>query len=261
MYAAWIFWVYNNQNAVNRRGPARDDPAAQEQLKSEAQAYMERAYRAALTAAPDNPNFASYAFMINAPDWPDIFRRAINKWPAYHHTPYMAYHMIFQAKTSTPEERTRFIQIYEDGMGRTLATSASDRPGYQWRPTVIPLPASASASTGTSVVAHGELSLQTGDSVLLDPIAIRGAPKMRIGLYIYVPQGQVQTMAVDASGAVIPSCSQFTSSHFDALHYRYVECTGIERTESVRLRVTAAQPTRLVIRDYYPLFSVVRTAP
>jgi hypothetical protein len=67
-------------------------------------------------------------------------------------------------------------------------------------------------------------------------------------------------MAVDAAGAVIASCSQFTSSYLDALHYRYVECAAVDRIESLRLRLTALQPTRLVIRDYYPMFSIVRTA-
>lgn len=260
MYAAWLFWVYNNQNAINRRGPARHDAAMQERLKTEAQSLMEDAYRAALKAAPDNPNFASYALMINVPEWPEIFRRAITGWPRHHHAPYMAYHMIFQGKTSSPEERTRFIQVYEDGVGRTLASSAADRPGYQFRPRAARLSPDAAAAAKATVI-RGEISLQTGESLLLDPIAVRGAPKMRVGLYVYVPQGQVQTMAVDAAGNVIASCSQFTSSHFDAQHYRYVECAAIDRIESLHLRITAAQPTRLVIRDYYPLFSVVRTAP
>jgi len=254
MYAAWVFWVYNYQNAVFRRGPGTNDPVAQERFKAQADAYMRTSYQAALQADPDNPNYASYALMINASNWPDIFRRAIEKWPTYHHAPYMAYHMLAQARS--PEERARFVQVYEDGVGRLLSSSASDRPGYQTYPRLEPATVMWKRGTGGL-----DVTLGADEVILLDRIALETAPKIRIGLYVQVGQGQVQAAAVGESGEVVASCTQFAALVGDPSRYRYVDCSQLESVPSVRIRLKAVGPATVTLRDYYPLFSTVRSTP
>jgi hypothetical protein len=251
MYAAWLFWVYSNQNALFARSPAARDPQSQERYRAEAQQYMSGFYRRALREAPDNPNFASYAQMIADPEWPDIFRRALSKWPTYHHSPYMAYHMVAQAQNT--DERRYFVQVYENGVRDLLASSAGDRPGYQRMP-----------HTGAGRFERRDgpdgvvLKVNPDDRILFDEITLAGAPKLRLALFVRAQEGQVQASAWTNLEKDASTCSQFTVSTLDSMHYRYIDCVGLARVRSVRIALRPITPAVITVRDYYPLFTIVR---
>ena len=84
------------------------------------------------------------------------------------------------------------------------------------------------------------------------------APKLRVGLFVKVAQGQVQGSATAGDGGDASGCSQFTAAPGDPLHYRYVDCARLDGLSSVRIRLAAIVPTVVVVRDYYPLFSIIR---
>jgi hypothetical protein len=57
-------------------------------------------------------------------------------------------------------------------------------------------------------------------------------------------------------------CTQFEAVPDNYEHYRYLDCDGLQDVQSVRVVVTAAgDEAAIIIRDYYPMFSIVRLPP
>jgi hypothetical protein len=252
IHAAWVFWVYIFQNGLYLRGPAAHNPALQAQYKAEADAYMHAFYREALDKAPADPHIGSYALMMNEPDWPAIFRKSLGAAPDHHHAAYMVYNLIRLG--APPAEVRDLIRIYETDIERMFVATASSRPGYVRRPAI--------AGVSTRGVAGGsQVRLRSGQTVSLPAIALEGAPKLRVGLYVDVRVGAVRISAVsDAARAhAAVRCSSADVSSQTIEHYWYVDCGALEGADAIRLTVTALDTdATVVLRDYYPMFSVVR---
>lgn len=255
MYATWIFWVYNYQNGLYKRGPATHDVALQAQYKAEADSYMHAFYRQALQKAQPDPHFGSYALMLNDPDWPNIFRRSLAAAPTHHHAAYMAYHLIGQEPDR--ESVLRIIHIYDTQTARLLEATAANRPGY------VRLP----AITGPRVEPDpaGELfRLSPGGSpAMLPAIPLRGAPKLRVGVYLEVRAGGIHVTALPDASHVSAAvhCSAIDLSSQTIEHYWHVDCDGLNGVEAIQLSVAATgKDATVVVRDYYPMFTTVRVA-
>jgi hypothetical protein len=244
--------VYNYQNGLYKRGPAASDPALQARFKSEADFYIHTFYRQALDKAPDNPHYGSYALMLNDPDWQPIFWKAMERAPAHHHAGYMAFNLFHQR--ASREKIVEAIQVYESATSNLLHASAADRPGFVRTPAI----------TGAEVKAEdsGEVvRLAPGQRMTLPVIALRGAPQLRVGVFIEVLDG-----AVELGGAIegvhpgaSAVCEPNTLSPQTLEHYWSVTCNHLDGAESVRVSVTAINAAAVVrIRDYYPMFSIVR---
>lgn len=252
IHAAWIFWVYNYQNVLYKRGPATNDPALQAAYKAQADGYILSFYREALRQAPDNPHFGSYALMINDPEWPAIFRRTLAAAPTHHHAAYMAYNLIGQE--GDPGKRAEIIGIFERETARQLAATAGNRPGYIRLPAVT----GASSATGPEGVV---VQLSDGTPATLPAIELRGAPALRVGLYVEARQGAVRVSGVPGGKGVAgrAQCTTFDIDPAAQSHYRTIDCDGLEGVDAIELVVSSASAgASALVRDYYPMFSIVR---
>ncbi len=254
MYGTWVFWVYNYQNRLYKRGPATKDPALQARFQSEAESYIHAFYQQALQKAPDNPHFGSYALMLNEPGWPTIFRRALAAAPTHDHAGYMAYHLIGQEG-----ERDKLLQVigvFESQTAQLLEDTAANRPGYVRLPAITGLPVAADPA--------GELIRPVaGSPASLPPVLLRGAPKLRLAAFLDVRSGAIQVSAVtDAAHANAPvSCTPVNVSSQTIQHYWYVDCDHLDGVEAIHLSIAATAPdTSVVVRDYYPMFSIIRSS-
>jgi hypothetical protein len=155
------------------------------------------------------------------------------------------------------ESVLRIIRIYETQTARLLEATAANRPGYVRLPTITGAPVEADPA--------GELfQLSSGGSpAVLPAIPLRGAPKLRLSVYLEVRKGGIRVTArpdaAHASAAL--HCSTIDLSSQTIEHYWHVDCDGLSGVEAIQLSVAAAgKDATVVVRDYYPMFTTVRVA-
>ena len=188
--------------------------------------------------------------MLNEPDWPQIFWKTMEAAPTHHHAAYMAFNLFH--RPSSPERIKQAIQIYERSTARLLESSAADRPGYVRLPAIT---GAVAKRDDNGQVMH----LTSGQGIMLPPIPLRGAPRLRVGVYVEVIEGAVQLAGTIDGGGALAHCEPGVLSVQTVEHYWSVTCGDLEGAEAVRLSVTALNGAAVVrIRDYYPMFSIVR---
>src|SRR5262249_49102715 len=153
--------------------------------------------------------------------WPAIFHQALKAAPTHHHAAYMAYNLI--RREAKREELIEFIRIYESETGHLLEITAANRPGYVSRPAIT--------GASTTPEPRGELvRLSPGQRVTLPAILLRGAPKLRIGVYLEVHEGAVHVAALPdaAHAAASLRCTSVDVSSQTIEHYWRVDCDGLD---------------------------------
>lgn len=246
IYGAWAFWVYSYQNAVYRFGDATGDTARRSMYKGQAEALSVTYYRRALAAATDNPHFPVYAVMLNLPEWRDVFRVALARWPLSPYAAYEAYALATDPDCP-PAEQSRYAALYEARTRELLEQTKDDRPFY------VPTPRPVEFHGPSQMVNEGRwVHLQPGEQLKLSPMPTFNASSLKLVLYARslrgMGTGEVTTPLPSGSG----SCGGWYARPTDVFNYRIAECANLKDHDAMQLSIFAGPDgADLVIRDYY----------
>lgn len=257
MYLAWILHTFCHHSKVYRIFPARPGETNLEETrelyrKRSEELYLQL-YSDALKNAPNNHHFPSYALMFGHPDWKEIFRKAISKWPDDPYVPYMAQNLYLSSDTEL--EKRISAAVYEESMKKFLKKSAKERKGYS------ALPELRKEGVLIQSVLMDGISAGSGRSEEYKSGEIRNfnSPRFKIGFYLNVTKGILKYSVKDRYGNTVKNCSQDTADPSNIYHYRIIDCKDMENTDSVYLSLhTGDAETAFLFRDFYPMFTILR---
>jgi hypothetical protein len=253
MHAAWCLFAYlerldgyrANHRRMNREGE-HDWDAYRREL---AAGILER-YRQALDRGAANPHFASHAMLIGDPDWPQVYRRALDRWPDHPYAAYMA-DRLSGAGTLAPGERRHYARLSEDQIGRDLARTSRVRPGHVPEPVPAAPPRAALERTPEGV----RYALAPGESLVLPDVPVLCSDRLAVAIYARVESGTAEASLHGTPGAGLLSTGPLRPD--DERAYRILApsdgaaWTGVE-CAAVHLAAGARGAT-VVVRDLYPL--------
>jgi len=203
-------------------------------------------YRTALKEAPDNPHFPTYAQMMELPEWVDVFKRAIKRFPDSFYVPMMAFYL--STYSFTPQDRAFYSDLAADSLGRFYRQTANYRPGFRRLPSVTG-PISASAQT----TAEGmRVVLKPREEIWLDAVNTWGSDRFKLALFAKVYSGEATLCIATTKGCRSDSVLVKGDTAFP---YRILETKELsleESTARVVFRAGDAGAT-LALRDLYPL--------
>lgn len=226
------------------------------EYKARALHLIEKYYRQAIAAAPDNPYFPVYALRREIPEWRTIFRRAVYKFPDSPFAAYMAQHLLWSAPL-VGEDRTKVAKIYLKGIETLLQRTAEYRPGLVRIPKVIHAPTAwpKEVEDGLSVI------LKPGESIHLGPIKTHGSEEMRLSYFLHVSKGSLQRFFQpnpSESGLAwktLQAMGDDKVGHYVVHELEFQEPHGSKPLPGEVEMILRAddQGAEFLIRDFYPL--------
>jgi len=211
-------------------------------------------YRRGLQEAPDNPHFYEYARDFEDPEWVQVFRKGLSRFPDHPYAEMMAWSLAAEAAGVSPAERLGYYAMYNNAVGRRLRESAAFRPGFQ--PIAVDSSAGIANADGTLV------TLLPGEAISTRPFATYGSDRLAVGLYVRVTRGRLSVRLRGHPAARLAEPAVVAAG--DPVEYRAWHFTGLDVGPSASATDTAAKKTRLdleagpdgarfVVRDLYPI--------
>jgi hypothetical protein len=214
----------------------------------EAKTLAREFYRRALRAAPDNPNYSSFATLIEHPDWPTIYARTLGQFPDHPYAAYMAFRLFQHGALQ------QYGDLYEEKMGQLWARTAHLRPGYARLPDLGRQQVDVhTAADGLVVVLPPHQNLRLPD------FRTYGSSQAGVVLFVKVSKGSLVAYLENAAGETVAGSMQPVFAPRDLTNYRTL--AGQLNPEDAAAHVVleaSDQGARFILRDYYPLLRAPR---
>jgi len=210
-------------------------------------------YRRGLAEGPGNPHFYEYANYFQVPDWPEVFKRALARWPEHSYAAMMTFQLANSPTHVSTGEQRHYFEAYDAAVRRQLRDGIRFRKGFQETPAI-------QASGHPERTTDGQLiTLLPGETAKVGVFQTFGTDSLAIGLFLDVKAGDVTATldgqptakTVDAAGPLAPSTNyRYRSWHFTGLHGD----PATARSATSALVFTAGtKGARFLVRDLYPL--------
>jgi len=204
-------------------------------------------YRQALIEAPENPYLYFNAYIYRIPEWPDVYRKAVNRFPDFALRPFMLHKLIENPEVShlTDHEKKYYTGLYVRSIGDLFKRTARFRPGFQRIPEVAPGQKVQNEETKEGL----QLTLSAHQKATLMPVEIYRSPEVIIGLYAKFLEGDCN-IEINFESTVLKK--EFGDQQSGS--YRFYKCSSpLDAEKGIITLRAGSNGAKLIIRDLYPM--------